>query len=199
MDKILLFDLGGVLVDVVSVDRLTAILDDKKSREEVAQLWVNSKYLRLFESGMCTKEQFANGAIEELGLPLSASTFLQEFAQFTSSLYSGVEKLLRKLMRKHTLACLSDTNALQWQVMCEKMELETYFKYIFLSFEIGKLKPDEAVYAHVLQTLQCDPAQIYYFDDRAANVKAGAAAGMNAFQVEGAEMLAETLLSLGLV
>ena len=198
MEQILLFDLGGVLVDVVSIDRLTAILHNQKSREEVTELWMNSNYLRLFESGKCDATAFAKGIIEEMGLPLSASAFLQAFAGFTSSLYPGVEKLLRELMQRHILACLSDTNALQWQVMREKMKLDAYFKHIFLSFEIGKLKPDEAVYAHVLQTLQCDPAQIYYFDDRAPNVKAGAAAGMHAFQVEGVHMLTEKLLSLGL-
>ena len=199
MEKILLFDLGGVLVDVTTVERTTVLLQGKKTREEVAAFWQRSKHLRMLECGECDAVQFAKDVVEALGLQMPIDAFLQAFATFTGTAYPGAQELLAELGEKYTLACLSDTSAPHWQTMCAQLQFDTIFKWRFQSYEIGKRKPDEAVYAHVLQTLQCDPTQIYYFDDRAPNVKAGAAVGMQAFQVEGVQMLKEKLLTLGLI
>lgn len=53
---------------------------------------------------------------------------------------------------------------------------------LFLSYEIGVRKPDAKIYRHLLETLGVDGAQCLFLDDRADNVEAACAAGIQAHQ-----------------
>ena len=63
--------------------------------------------------------------------------------------------------------------------------------HLFVSAELGMVKPEPAIYTHVTAALAVDPAQIAFIDDRPANVAAGRAAGWSAHQwVDDADSLA---------
>ena len=192
--RVILLDLGGVLVEVVSVQRLTELFGGLKTREEIARAWSASKSLRLFESGQCSQAAFAAAIVKELRLPIKPEAFIADFELFLKGFYPGARQLLEKLRSSGCiLACLTDTNALQWCSLCKRSAIDQYFSRCFLSYELGATKPAASVYQKVINQLNCNPKDIFYFDDNAANVHAGMQMGMTAFQVTGVEELQQEL------
>jgi putative hydrolase of the HAD superfamily len=53
---------------------------------------------------------------------------------------------------------------------------------LFLSYQIGARKPDAKIYQHLLEILNVDGSQCLFLDDRADNVEAACAAGIQAHQ-----------------
>ena len=78
--RVILFDLGGVLVDVESVTALQRLLGRVLPQEELWQRWLTaSSWVSLFESGGCTPEVFAAGIVAEWRLAVTADAFLDDF------------------------------------------------------------------------------------------------------------------------
>ena len=61
---VLLFDLGGVLIDFAGFDELTQMLPDAPDRAEIRDRWIRSESVQLFERGDIAPQQFARGVIE---------------------------------------------------------------------------------------------------------------------------------------
>jgi putative hydrolase of the HAD superfamily len=79
------------------------------------------------------------------------------------------------------------------------MGLGGYFSASFLSHEIGLIKPDAAVFAHVVDALGQAPGRILFLDDNRLNVEQARAVGMVAHRVVGVTETSALLRSLGLL
>jgi len=195
----LLFDIGGVLFEVCSAPKILEWMDNKVSNEEINNIWLFSKAVRSYESGLISSEVFAESVIEELKLSVSAEKFLEEFVGFIKGPYPGVEELLKNLSRKYTVACLSNTNELHWKRLCDDFNFDKMIKRSFLSFKTGFMKPDPEAYRHVISEMACEPSRILFFDDNRVNVEAARRAGMDAFHVSGFADVKRKLLDIGII
>jgi HAD superfamily hydrolase (TIGR01509 family) len=192
---VLLFDIGGVLVDYVGPERLSALLGGDPSPEDVLRRWPDCVSLARFETGELGIEDFAAAFVAEWGLPLTPASFLEEFAGWPRAPFPGALALLERLRGRAKLACLTNINELSWARVRDVMGLERCFDRCFASHEIGLLKPDPRIYAHVVEALGCDPARIAFFDDTQRNVAAAVAAGMRGYHVRGLAALETALAS----
>jgi len=198
--RVILFDLGGVLVDVESVAALQRLLGRALPEEELGRLWLTaSSWVSLFESGRCTSEVFAAGIVDEWRLAVTADAFLDDFQRWPKRLWPGVQELLAALAPRFTLACLSNTNAVHWPYVRDVLGLSGLLHRYYLSHEIGHLKPSHAVFEHVLADLGCPPQQVLFLDDNQLNVDAAQAVGLQAYRAVGIEEVHTVLRSLGLL
>lgn len=195
-DKVLLFDLGGVLVENRGREALAAMLPRPLEAHEMWRKWLDSRAVKQFESGRISAEEFASSFVEEWEIGLDPSVFIGEFATWPKGLYEGAEALLARLKADHHLACLSNTNAIHW---ARFPQLHGLFDSCFLSHEIGHVKPDREVFAITLDRLGVPGADVWFFDDLLPNVCAAREIGMNAFQVDGFAGIAPILRSEGLI
>lgn len=179
-DKVVLFDLGGVLVENTGQDGLMALLPYTLDTTEIWRRWLESPCVRQFESGRMSAAQFASAFIDEWQLALEPSVFIDAFTSWPKGFFPGARELLRELKDRHHLACLSNTNVLHWQRF---PEFPVLFHSCFASHQMGIVKPDREVFEHVLQTLKVSGAEVYFFDDLLPNVEAARGAGINAFHV----------------
>lgn len=101
--------------------------------------------------------------------------------------------MLAALAARHPLAALSNNNAVHRERISRDMGLGRYSSASFLSHEIGPIKPERALFAHVVAALGCPPARILFLDDNLLNVEQTRAVGMAAHRVAG---LAETIALL---
>ena len=196
---LLVFDLGGVLVENLGVDRLRAWMPTAPAAEEIWRLWLTSPTVRAFESGKLPAAQFAAAVIAELSLPVSPEDFLTDFAGWVKHVYPGALELLRHLSRSYRLASLSNTNGLHWHRCCHDMQLATVFDYHFLSHETGRLKPDSEAFEQVVQQTGCLPERILFLDDNQLNVDSAAATGMVACKTVGFAEVQAVLRGFGIV
>lgn len=188
--NLLLFDLGGVLVENVCFERLNELSPSNLSNAEMKSKWLASFIVREFELGITSPQIFAARLIEEWRIPLDASTFLAEFASWPKAFYPGAVELLKHLRQQYTVACLSNSNAIHWQRFHGFRE---YFHVALSSHLMGLIKPDTACLARALHDCGADAEATIFFDDTLDNVDSARKLGIRAFHVCGLDEVEHVL------
>jgi glucose-1-phosphatase len=181
---LILFDLGGVLVELGAIADLLS-LTGITTEQEFWRRWATSPWVRQFERGTCSAEQFADGIVTEWGIPIEPEEFLRTFSLWSASLLAGAEELVDELKESRPVGCLSNTNRLHWDRQLIDWPLLDRFDYRFLSFELGVVKPERAAFEAVARELPVSAERTLFLDDNPANVDGARAAGFLAEQVQG--------------
>lgn len=182
---VLLFDIGGVLVDFVGPEGLCDMLDGRYTLEQVRQMWPESPALRKFELGAISAQHFAEEFTAEWDLDISTNAFMHEFSTWARAPLGDALSLLDELRDAATLACLTNMNTTYWDRIRDDMGFGSRLDHCYASHEMGLLKPSAEAYQHVIYDLSCAPAEILFFDDTWNNVAAAEALGIRAFQTRG--------------
>lgn len=178
-DRVILFDLGGVLVAARGREALAELLPALPP-EAITARWLASPAVGRFERGLISPESFAADFVAEWRLALSPEAFIEAFAGWVTGFFDGTEALVRTLRARHRVACLTNTNAVHWQRLPALAEL---FDSVFASHLTGLMKPEPVAFEHALSELDVPPQAVCYLDDLAQNVGAARAAGMRAHRV----------------
>jgi glucose-1-phosphatase len=194
MIRVVLFDLGGVLVELGGVSEFAGMIGVSDPQQVWAR-WLGSPAVRRFETGRCTSDEFGCEAVAEFGLGLEPAVFLDRFLSWPRGLFQGAELLVRELRDDVIPACLSNTNQLHWDRQLGAPVLKELFRHWFLSHELGLIKPDAEVFTHVVEKLACAPGEILFLDDNMLNVEGARSVGLDAHRVEGVTQ-ARALLEL---
>jgi HAD superfamily hydrolase (TIGR01509 family) len=195
--KALLFDLGGVLVDWDGITPLTLITDGRLIREKAQKFWQNSPSVKWFETGQCSDIDFALGVTAELNLSTPPDEFLVLFESWDKGPFPGAQQLIDNLSHYVPLYCLSNNNPIHWRNKGIQELLGNFCK-IFVSFEIGLMKPDPAAFQFVSDRVVELPEQILFLDDNIECVRAAQKLGFNARQAVGLDAVERIIRELGL-
>ena len=197
--RVVLFDLGGVLVDFTGTAPLLRWLEGRLTPEQIWPLWLRSPAVRAFERGAVAPDVFADRLIADLGLPVDRRQFLDDFAEWPIALYPGAADLVARIPPSYVRGTLSNTNVVHWPRIEKWLKAGGPFDHHFPSHLTGKLKPDREVFAHVAETLACAPSAILFLDDQPLNVEAARAAGLRSVQARGVAGAESALVEAGVL
>jgi glucose-1-phosphatase len=197
--QVVLFDVGGVLVELRGVEKMLAWLDHRLTSDELWRMWLQSTPVRQFETGQIDAAQFAQGVTAEFRLPVEPQQFLAAFSEWPTGLYPGTLEMLARIPRTYRRAVLSNSNSLHWPRMLTDLQLGTAFDSFFVSHLTGKIKPDAEAFAQVVDSLSCGPSQVLFLDDNQLNVDAARIFGMRATRVRGAAEAQRILTDLRVI
>lgn len=183
--RVVLFDLGNVLVDLGDVSEMHAMLNTQGEESEVWLKWLRSPTVAAFDSGKITFDQFADSLLKEVGSSIDKEIFKASFKAWPRGLFDGALELVDAVKPQYHRAILSNTNAAHWPRLMGKMGLAGKFHSYYASHMVGFVKPDEAIYQYVIRHLQVAPEQILFIDDNQINIDTANALGMKAFRVKG--------------
>jgi len=192
----LIFDLGGVLIELQGVTQLLEWSGLKMTEDEMWTKWLGSPGVRAFERGQSSAEAFSLAMAAEFKLKVSAKQFLEAFVHWPKGPYPGVPELLERLYHEYKLITLSNTNLLHWETLSASLNLKKFTVDNFPSHQTGLVKPDKEVFLNVLNRLSCAPDKVVYFDDNQLNVDGAQSADMPAFKVNGIDELKAKLAQL---
>lgn len=195
--KVLLFDLGGVIVRWAGLDALAKITG--LGREQVAEKFSRSSVFSDYELGLCDDDTFTQALIIEFGLKVSPEHAKALWQEWVGETYAGTKEALNALRQDYTIACLSNTNALHWAWLPRHIVIEDYFDYGFASHLIKAAKPDARSYQICIEKMGVIPSNIWFFDDTLVNVEAATALDMRAFHVDRAHGVIPVLRELRLL
>ena len=185
--QVILFDLGGVLVEFDGIEPLIALTNGRLNKDTARRFWLESPWVRRFEIGACPPLAFASGVVDELKLSMSPDALLAEFLSWEKGPYPGALNLLETLRPHFTLACLSNNNILHWNYLRDQLGFGNPFHVSYLSQELGLMKPDSAVFQAVLEDLAVPGSRILFLDDNPECVEAALRSGIDARRVDGIE------------
>jgi glucose-1-phosphatase len=197
--RVVLFDVGGVLVQLSGVATVLGWVADRWTPAELWHRWLHSPAVRAFETGRCDATTFAAELVAELDLGVAPALFLESFAGWPTGLYPGAPELIARIPNHVTRALLSNSNSLHWPRVENEFGLGALFEHRFVSHQIGRIKPDRDAFEHVLGSLGCDAGSVFFLDDNLMNVEAAQAVGMQGAVVRGIDEAEHALREMGII
>jgi glucose-1-phosphatase len=186
--KVVLFDLGRVLVDFDhkrAAERISGFCT--KTPVEIYNLFFESPATLAFEAGKITPEDFYLQVKELLNLNLSFNSFALIWNDifFLSPHNRSVYSLLNTLHAEYKTALVSNINSLHYEHLRKNFPVFRVFDKIFLSFQMGLIKPDKEIYKKVIQELAVRPGEIFYAGDRPELIEAANSLGIKGYVFAG--------------
>ena len=198
MIELVLFDLGGVLVELGGVAAMQE-LAGMESEDELWRRWLECQWVRSYERGECTPDEFAQGVVDDWQLTATPAAFLESFAAWPIGLYPGAEDLVRRTREHVPVGCLSNTNSGHWDEHFGTWPIKDLFDFTFLSYELGVLKPDRELFDRVAQLVPAPPERVLFLDDNLINVEGAIDAGFAAARVKGVAEAEQALVAAGVL
>lgn len=197
----ILFDLGGVLLDVEQpriFSRLESLADLPAGTIEQ-----RLKSAPFFRDDFMVKEfspsQVAGHVNHTLGTKLSTDDVVDALNSELGAVISTTAELLPTLQRKVKVGCLSNTNSIHWDKLLQSYPFMRGFDRRFASQLLGCAKPHREIYEKTAELLSANPRQILFFDDKLENVESAQRLGWHARQYTGHERLLADLADFKIV
>ncbi len=197
--RVVLFDVGGVLVQLSGVATVLGWVADRWTPAQMWHKWLHSPAVRAFETGRSDSATFAVDLVAEFELGVEPALFIESFAGWPTGLYPGAHELVARIPSRYTRALLSNSNALHWSRVIDDFGLGALFEHQFVSHLTGRIKPDRDAFEHVVSSLGCDAGSVFFLDDNLLNVEAAREAGMQAALVSGVEGAEQALRKAGVI
>jgi putative hydrolase of the HAD superfamily len=183
--RVVLFDLGNVLVNLGDVSEIHSMLNTQGEESEVWLKWLKSPTVAAFDSGKISFDSFAEKLLQEVGSKTDKEIFKASFEAWPKGLFLGALDLVDSVKPEYHRAILSNTNAAHWPKLMNEMGLAGKFHSYYASHLVGLVKPEKAIYQQVIERLQVMPEHILFIDDNQINIDMANKLGMKAYRVKG--------------
>lgn len=199
MIRSFLFDMGNVLV-FFSHERMCENIGALCGRTgpEVKRLLLDSGLQWDFERGTISDVEFHSRFETSVGQSVGFDALLQAGSDIFE-LNESILPVLDALKRNgHRLVLLSNTSSAHFDWVSRQYSVLNRFDEFVVSYRVGALKPDSAIFSAALHAIQCEPEQCFYTDDIPAYVEAGRRCGFQAEVFTTTTELMSQLLARGL-
>lgn len=186
MIKNLLFDLGGVIMDIRRLNCVASFerLGMKDADSFLGEYSQKGPFLQL-EEGAISEAQFRDAVRQFIDGEVSDEQIDSAFCDFLVGIPVHRLEQLRQLKQQYKIYMLSNTNSIMWRSRIaedfrqEGLEREDYFDGIVTSFEAKSIKPDAKIFHTVVEKLGIKPEETLFLDDSQKNLDAAALLGFN--------------------
>ena len=188
MIKNLLFDLGGVIMDI---KRLNAVESLKKigitnADQLLGKYTQKGPFLKL-EEGQISPSEFRNAIREGANVKITDNEIDNAFCDFLTGIPAKRLSDLEQLKQEgFNIYMLSNTNPIMWNSRIADEfkkaghDLNYYFDGTVTSFEAKVCKPDAAIFDFAVKKLGIVSSETLCLDDSLENVEAARKLGFNA-------------------
>lgn len=192
MIKNLLFDLGGVIMDL-DRDRCVRAFErlGMKDADDFLGVYGQKGAFLALESGKIDADEFHRQVRPMIDRPeVSDEEIDNAFNEFLVGIPVARLEALRALRKDYKIYLLSNTNPIMInsriaeEFRKEGFEMADYFDGIFTSYEAGCCKPGKEIFDYTEREGHIKPDETLFFDDSQANVDAARSYGFNAVLVK---------------
>jgi putative hydrolase of the HAD superfamily len=181
--KAFIFDLGNVLIFFdwkIANEKLNQI-EEGLGEKTTQFLKNNHDLIYKLETGKIEETQFLN----EVKKNVDSNVSLEELAKIYSEIFwenEALTRILPELKKNYNLYLLSNTNLIHRKYGWDKYSFLKNFDRLFLSYEIGFVKPDKEIYQFVISNIPFTEKEILYIDDIQEYIEAAKSLGWNAIK-----------------
>jgi putative hydrolase of the HAD superfamily len=195
MIKVVIFDIGGVLVTNSYIPLLHQIADENNlSFEEIKDF--ASPFFYQVMIGETTEVELFERISQQFGLAKNG----EELDVDIGKLFQPIEEtweLVKQLKPNYRLAILSDLGHGWIERHEREFVISKYFDELFYSAQLGMQKPDSKIYQHMLDTMNVVAEECVFIDDKPSNIEAARALGIKGIIYENPEQLKRELKQFG--
>ena len=196
MIKVIIFDLGNVIVNVNKTKQFKRFsADSNKSISYIKNYFENSYLRKAFERGGFNSEEFYDKVSNGLNLKMNFNNFKEAWCNIFS-INKTIEKLIRTLKSDFKLVLLSNTDEMHFEYIKNKYKIVNEFDEYTLSYKVGYRKPNPIIFLNAIIKANTLPFNCIYFDDIPEFVYVARLMGIRAFQYKNFERLVDDLSKL---
>jgi putative hydrolase of the HAD superfamily len=197
--KVIIFDLGKVIVDFDHMLICTKLAKHSPFEpDRIYDIIFDSGFETSFGKGLISPENFYLSVKKEACLEININVFQQIWTKIFT-LNPGIEDLLSSLKNRYGLLCLSNTNSWHFEYCMQKFHALKLFDGFILSYEVGKTKPDSAIFEEALKKAATLPDECVYIDDVPEFVETANKLGINGIHFRTVKKLKKELLDLNII
>ncbi|MBK7227755.1 MAG: HAD family phosphatase [Ignavibacteriales bacterium] len=190
----IVFDLGQVIVPFDYKYFVEKVNKHKSGIGETFLELYNQNYSihRNYEKGLITEAVFISKMLEYLDDCIDGETF----CKYWSDIFSVDEKvvsLLPELKKRFKLFLISNTNSIHKKYGFEHYEFLKLFDKLFLSHEVGFIKPEKEIYQAVEKVSGFPSEEHIFIDDILEYVNVAKSLGWDGIQFLGYDDLVKNL------
>ena len=191
MIKNLLFDLGGVIMNIRRENCVAAFKElGMKNPDEFLGEYVQAGPFAAIENGSMNPAQFRDEMRRIIGNDkLTDGQIDTAFERFLTGIPKERLDELKQLHRHFGIYLISNTNPIMWNgeiarnFRQEGHDVDYYFDGMVTSFESHSMKPDKKIFMDVVDKFGIRPDETLFFDDSEKNCEAARALGFHAVTV----------------
>ena len=198
MIKNIIFDLGGVLLEIDAQKTIDAFASLGWSRESPEDNSHNRyEIFENLETGSDSIGQFRSNLRKKVSGRRSDGNIDSAWNAMLIGFFPGITGYLQELKSRYNLFLLSNTNSLHQERFREIFlnqhgyPIENLFSMTFYSHEIGFRKPNPMAYLKVLVDASLIPENTLFVDDLKINTDAAEKLGMNVLNIKAGNLLHE--------
>ncbi|WP_028522855.1 HAD family hydrolase [Runella limosa] len=201
--KNIIFDLGDVIINI-DVPRAAQSFAELSQLplEDVQRLIQHNEVFKKFETGQLSAPDFRNYIRELLAHPEWTDAQIDE--AWNSLLLDippqRVETIVALAQKGYRLFLLSNTSSIHVEEVNRILhrttgipKLDALFEKLFLSYEMGVMKPHHDIYHGVLADAGILPHESLFLDDNADNIRAAGEVGIQTIHVQKPTSIVEYL------
>ena len=187
MAKAILFDIGGVLIEldpgrcieafqtILGFERITQILDPCHQKGIYGDM----------EAGIVSVDEFRSHILAESRPGCGPADVDAAMAALLVGMRQDTVQTVKRLATKYPLYLLSNNNPISmartYEIMRENgIEHTTTFREEFISWEMKMLKPTREFYEEAVRRVGLPAEEILFIDDNQANIDGARAVGLEA-------------------
>jgi epoxide hydrolase-like predicted phosphatase len=174
--KAIIFDLGGVIVDLDFSNFYNSIITQSPLNKPQTQIILEFfRQSDIYHQGLMGDEEFYHLACDLLQVcELDQKSFFTAFNSIISGFNSEIAELLKTI--KHNtrikLICLSNINSSHWEfLVSKKWGFLKFFDDLILSHEVHLTKPARKIFEYAIEKAGCKPEEIVFIDDGINNIR----------------------------
>jgi HAD superfamily hydrolase (TIGR01509 family) len=183
--KAIIFDLGGVLIDLnyqltISAFENLGIADFKNLYSQANQ----SGLFDAYETGKISTQRFINEVLNFMPTKCNPNLIVNAWNAMILDFKKDKYDLLVHLKKEYELFLLSNTNALhvdkvfsEWAKI-SKAPMESFFDKVYFSHQIGMRKPEAEIFLHVCNENNLNPNETLFIDDSVQHIEGAEKVGL---------------------
>ncbi len=199
--KALLFDFGGVLVDIdfdLAFTEFESI--SSLSSHDIKQRFQMDEMYQKHEVGQIDWAEYAQHLRSTFSLNAADDAIAQAWNAIFKNEITATTQAIKRAKDKVGCFMFSNTNPTHQIFWMNKYaDIVELFDHVFVSSEMGLRKPELAAFQAVATVMGCELSEIMFFDDTQENVDGAQDAGMQAVLVKNSDDVIAKLNELNLI
>ena len=193
----IVFDLGGVVFDWQPNAVIRRVFSDLKTRDLVkAEIFEHADWVDLDRGTIPLDQAIVRGA-SRTGLPRESIEKLFDEVPPSLTPIQETMDLIRSIKDSNNrFFVLSNMSIAAMSYLEKKHDIWDMFDGIVISSRIKKVKPEIAIYEHLLNEFKLNAAETVFIDDMSENVAAASSIGIHTIQFVDAFQCRQGLVDL---
>jgi len=182
--KAILFDLEGVLMRTRDKDFPMSLAKALNAPYKAVYDFFHGEMNDKVDRGDISQDEFDRTLIETLNLGKESIPIIRQVIDEECFIDRQIVDKILELKPNHKIGLLSNYSKMMRDKIENDWDIKHLFDDIIISFEVGLIKPDPAIFALALSRLGATREESVIIDDRMKNIKGAREFGMHAIHYQ---------------